>query len=159
MHVRSLSPCLELRPTAVLDRRAFRLLLFRLLSFVRGERRTRGKISAWTRKAGIRGGKGTEKFIIGQRRAGHGIKLSYAHLRIFYYHRERRAHFPGSRLRAARERDAFLYFFLFLLSLVFALAGAWASSRFRAYFCIKLSALTLLSSDFICNFKRRSIYE
>lgn len=46
VHVRSLSPCLELRPTAVLDRRAFRLLLFRLLSFVRGERRTRGKISA-----------------------------------------------------------------------------------------------------------------
>jgi len=77
-----------------------------------------------TKRAGTGGGKDTERFIIGQRRAGHGIKLSYAHLRIFYYHRERRAHFPGFSDYARRERDAFLYFFLCPLFLVFALVGA-----------------------------------
>jgi len=39
-------------------------------------------------------------------------------------------------------------------------AGELARSRAsRTYFCIKLSTLTFLSPDFICNFKRRSIYE
>jgi hypothetical protein len=39
-------------------------------------------------------------------------------------------------------------------------ASERASSRAsRTYFRIKLSTLTFLSPDFICNFKRRSIYE
>lgn len=102
------SSCLKLRSTAVLDRRTFRLLLFRLLSFVQGERRTRGKILGWTERAGTGGGRGTEGFIIGQRCTGHGIKLSYAHLGIFYYHREGEHISSGSPTTA---RDEFFIFF------------------------------------------------
>lgn len=121
------SSCLELRPTAVLDRRTFRLLLFRLLSFVRGERRTRREILGWTERAGRWGTKG---FIIGQRCTGHGIKLSYAHLGIFYYYRER-AFPPVLRLWC---KTSFYFFSAASLSPFRASAGARAISRFSRIF-------------------------
>lgn len=142
----------------MLDRRAFRLLLFRLLSFVRDERRTRGKIPGWTAgRAGTGHGRGTRRDLSsGNERTGRGIKLSYAYLRIFLLSprtASRVSTFP--RLSGLETR---FYFLLFPLD-----SRRWPAPvrapTFRAYFCIKLSTLTLLSPDFICNFKRRSIYE
>lgn len=141
----------------------FPVILIPVVIFCSGREKNEGKNFRMDRKSRNKWREEyTEGFIIGQQRAGHGIKLSYAHLRIFYYHRERRAwwvHFSGSRLR----REMRFYFLLLLFfSLVSTLIDARAGERThasRAYFCIKLSTLTLLSSDFICNFKRRSIYE
>lgn len=142
----------------------FPVILIPVVIFCSGREKNEGKDFRMDGKSRNKRWEGyTKGFIIGQQRAGHGIKLSYAHLRIFYYHREWRA---GERISLVLDYGARRFFicsFSFFLGFrVDRRAGERASERtyaFRAYFCIKLSTLTLLSSDFICNFKRRSIYE
>lgn len=57
----------------------------------------------------------TEGFIIGQRC---GIKLSYAHLRIFYYHRERRVGEHISPVLGYGQRRVFISSSFLILALV-----------------------------------------
>ena len=70
-----------------------RLFLFRPSSFVREEEGVVGRfLERENRNGAVRDIQG---FMIGSRCTGHDIKLSYAHLGIFYYHRGAKEHaFP-----------------------------------------------------------------